>query len=146
MLKSADTRILREYTGSEVFDSVISPIKRQIAFMATLSLYKSGAIFCFERDQFEINRLSLCWDHDPLCQKQYDLVIENVLCSFVRSFIYWKIGTNEHRRFSITKSYCFWRRRDFIEVRMLGTTSELRHSVTSHSDSAVRPAVDVLTS
>ena len=45
MLKSAATRSLREYTGSEIFDSGISPIKRQIAFMATLSLYKSGTIF-----------------------------------------------------------------------------------------------------
>ena len=50
-----------------------------------------------------------------LRQKQYYLVIENIL----------------------------WR--DFVEVRMLGTNkSELRHSVTSHSDSAVRPAVDAL--
>ena len=47
--------------------------------------------------------------------KQYDLVIENVL----------------------------WR--DFIEVRMLGTMAEVRHSATLHSDSAVRPAADALT-
>ena len=45
MLKSAATSSLREYSGSEIFDSGISRIKRQIAFMATLSLYKSGTIF-----------------------------------------------------------------------------------------------------
>ena len=45
MLKSAATSRLREYTGSEIFDSGISPIKHQIAFMASLSLYKSGTIF-----------------------------------------------------------------------------------------------------
>ena len=33
---------------------------------------------------------------------------------------------------------------EFIEVRMHGTTSELRHNSTLHSDSAVRPAVDAL--
>ena len=51
-----------------------------------------------------------------LRQKKYDLVIENVL----------------------------WR--DFIDLRMLGTTSELRHSasVASHPDLAVQPAVDAL--
>ena len=45
MLKSVATNSLREYTGSEIFDSGISPIKRQIAFMTTLSLYKSSTIF-----------------------------------------------------------------------------------------------------
>ena len=45
MLKSTATSSLREYTGSEIFDSGISPIKRQIAFMAKLLLYKSGRIF-----------------------------------------------------------------------------------------------------
>ena len=45
MLKSAATSSLREYTGSEIFDSSISPIKHQIAFVATLSLNKSGTIF-----------------------------------------------------------------------------------------------------
>ena len=54
----------------------------------------------FERDQFRINRVSLYWDHSMLRQKQYDLVIENVP----------------------------WR--DFIEVRMLVTTLELRHTQT----------------
>ena len=44
MLKSTVTSSLREYSGSEIFDSGISPIKDQIAFMATLSLYKSGTI------------------------------------------------------------------------------------------------------
>ena len=112
MLKSATTSSLREYNVSENFDSDISPIKRQIACMATLSLYKSGTIF--RTRPFRINRLSVCWDLGMFRQKQYDLVIENVL----------------------------WR--DFIEVRMLGTMSELRHIVTSHSDSAVRPAVDAL--
>ena len=45
MLKLATTSGLREYTGSKIFDSGILPIKRQIAFMATLSLYKSDKIF-----------------------------------------------------------------------------------------------------
>ena len=44
-LKSAAARSSREYTASEIFDSGISQIKRQIAFMATLSLYRLGTIF-----------------------------------------------------------------------------------------------------
>ena len=45
MLKSDANSYLRENTGSEIFDSGISLIKHQIAFMATLSVYKSGTIF-----------------------------------------------------------------------------------------------------
>ena len=65
----------------------------------------------FECDQSQINRLSLCWDVCILRRIQYDFVIENVL---------WE---------------------NFIELRILGTTSELRHSATSHSDWALRAAV-----
>ena len=45
ILKSVATSSLLEYTGSEIFASGISPTKRQIAFMATLSPYKSDTIF-----------------------------------------------------------------------------------------------------
>ena len=44
-LKSAATSSLREYTGREIFASGILPTKRQIAFMAILTLYKLSTIF-----------------------------------------------------------------------------------------------------
>ena len=45
ILKSVASSSLREYTGSAIFDSGISLIKRQLAFVAILSLQKSGTIF-----------------------------------------------------------------------------------------------------
>ena len=38
ILKSAATSSIREYTASKIFDSGISQIKREIAFLATLTV------------------------------------------------------------------------------------------------------------
>ena len=71
-------------------------VPRQLSFRLFLRRYFHyiSRAQSFERDQFRIDRLSLCWDLGMLRQKPHDLVIENVP----------------------------WR--DFIEVRMLGTMSE----------------------
>ena len=44
IFKSAATSNLREYTGSKILNSGISLNKRQIAFLATVSLYKSSTV------------------------------------------------------------------------------------------------------
>ena len=63
MFKSSTTSSLREYTGIEIFDSGISSIKHQIAFMATLLLYKSGTIWnatSFESNGWACAETSVC--------------------------------------------------------------------------------------
>ena len=50
ILKSAATSIIHEYTRIKIFDSSISPIKRQIAFLARLLLYSITRAQSFERD------------------------------------------------------------------------------------------------
>ena len=64
ILKSAATSSLLEYTGSEIFALGISQTKRQIAFMATLTLYKLGIYliwFFFQHFHNNFSLLLLSW-------------------------------------------------------------------------------------